>query len=219
MSEDGSAVLAGDAAHLLSPAGGFGMNGGVADAVSLGWRLAGELNGWFNIEGSCSSSLRTALLKQYEQERKGAWDRYNSFQSNAVAEGQEKGTRSMDAHELAVFGPSSRAPVVGHRATDCVLQCGRHLHEYLAATCKGYTLVIGGDADNEHREACASRFFEVAKETSVPVAFARELGSEDAFKHIYGNETTALVFRPDQVLAWKGSPADLFNSTRNFADL
>lgn len=47
MSDDGTAILAGDAAHLLSPAGGFGMNGGVADGVSLGWRLSGLLNGWF----------------------------------------------------------------------------------------------------------------------------------------------------------------------------
>ena len=38
--------LAGDAAHLWIPMGGFGMNAGIADAVSLSWRLAGVLRGW-----------------------------------------------------------------------------------------------------------------------------------------------------------------------------
>ncbi|MEU5048811.1 FAD-dependent monooxygenase [Streptomyces sp. NPDC021096] len=43
---DGHVLLAGDAAHTLSPSGGFGMNTGIADAADLGWKLAGELAGW-----------------------------------------------------------------------------------------------------------------------------------------------------------------------------
>jgi 2-polyprenyl-6-methoxyphenol hydroxylase-like FAD-dependent oxidoreductase len=38
--------LAGDAAHLLWPAGGFGMNTGVGDAVDIGWKLTATLEGW-----------------------------------------------------------------------------------------------------------------------------------------------------------------------------
>jgi hypothetical protein len=38
--------LAGDAAHLTSPTGGFGMNMGIQDAVDLGWKLAAMLQGW-----------------------------------------------------------------------------------------------------------------------------------------------------------------------------
>ncbi|WP_035513277.1 FAD-dependent oxidoreductase [Paraburkholderia nodosa] len=38
--------LAGDAAHLTSPTGGFGMNTGIQDAVNLSWKLAGVLQGW-----------------------------------------------------------------------------------------------------------------------------------------------------------------------------
>lgn len=38
--------LAGDAAHLTSPTGGFGMNTGIQDAVNLSWKLAGNLQGW-----------------------------------------------------------------------------------------------------------------------------------------------------------------------------
>jgi len=52
--------LAGDAAHLNWPAGGFGMNTGIGDAVDLGWKLAAVLQGWGG----------TRLLKSYGPERK-----------------------------------------------------------------------------------------------------------------------------------------------------
>ena len=44
--QNGQVFLAGDAAHLNWPAGGFGMNTGVGDAVDLGWKLAAALQGW-----------------------------------------------------------------------------------------------------------------------------------------------------------------------------
>ncbi|MBN9096702.1 MAG: FAD-dependent monooxygenase [Pseudonocardia sp.] len=56
---DGRIVLAGDAAHLWLPLGGFGMNTGIADAVGLGWRLAALLSGWGGAD----------LLDAYEVER------------------------------------------------------------------------------------------------------------------------------------------------------
>ena len=44
--QQGRVFLASDAAHLLWPAGGFGMNTGVGDAVDIGWKLAAVLQGW-----------------------------------------------------------------------------------------------------------------------------------------------------------------------------
>ena len=38
--------LLGDAAHTLSPSGGFGLSTGICSAADLGWKLAAELNGW-----------------------------------------------------------------------------------------------------------------------------------------------------------------------------
>ncbi len=38
--------IAGDAAHLTSPTGGFGMNTGIQDSVNLAWKLEACLRGW-----------------------------------------------------------------------------------------------------------------------------------------------------------------------------
>ncbi len=43
---DGRGFIAGDAAHAMSPTGGFGMNTGIGDAVDLSWKLAATIEGW-----------------------------------------------------------------------------------------------------------------------------------------------------------------------------
>ena len=52
--------IAGDAAHLTSPTGGFGMNMGIQDAVDLGWKLQAMVEGWGGEH----------LLETYEFERR-----------------------------------------------------------------------------------------------------------------------------------------------------
>jgi 2-polyprenyl-6-methoxyphenol hydroxylase-like FAD-dependent oxidoreductase len=42
---EGRVLIAGDAAHIHSPAGGLGLNTGVQDAASLAWRLAAVVRG------------------------------------------------------------------------------------------------------------------------------------------------------------------------------
>jgi 2-polyprenyl-6-methoxyphenol hydroxylase-like FAD-dependent oxidoreductase len=51
--------IAGDAAHVVPPTGGFGGNTGVQDAANLGWKLALVLQG----------KADASLLDSYEQER------------------------------------------------------------------------------------------------------------------------------------------------------
>src|SRR5256885_5590408 len=43
---EGRVFLAGDAAHVHSPAGGQGMNTGLQDAANLSWKLAAAVRGW-----------------------------------------------------------------------------------------------------------------------------------------------------------------------------
>lgn len=43
---EGRVFIAGDAAHAMSPTGGFGMNTGVGDTVDLSWKLNAMLKGW-----------------------------------------------------------------------------------------------------------------------------------------------------------------------------
>ena len=55
----GSVLLAGDAVHIHTPAGGQGMNTGILDAHNLGWKLA-------RVASGCSSAT---LLDTYGEER------------------------------------------------------------------------------------------------------------------------------------------------------
>jgi hypothetical protein len=57
---DGRVFLAGDAAHLMPPYGGFGGNTGIQDAQNLAWKLALVLKG----------AAEPALLDTYEIERR-----------------------------------------------------------------------------------------------------------------------------------------------------
>jgi 2-polyprenyl-6-methoxyphenol hydroxylase-like FAD-dependent oxidoreductase len=57
---EGRAFICGDAAHLVIPTGGLGMNTGVGDATDLSWKLAATLAGWGG----------PGLLDSYEPERR-----------------------------------------------------------------------------------------------------------------------------------------------------
>lgn len=58
--QDRRVVMAGDAVHLFTPTGGFGMNTGVDDAANLAWKLAAVTQGW----------APAALVDTYEAERR-----------------------------------------------------------------------------------------------------------------------------------------------------
>ena len=59
----GRVLLAGDAAHIHSPAGGLGMNTGIGDGVGLAWRLALAVRG--RVDDAAP------LLDDYAAERRG----------------------------------------------------------------------------------------------------------------------------------------------------
>lgn len=95
----GPVLLAGDAAHLHSPAGGQGMNAGIHDAHALAWRLAACLGG----------ADEDLLLDSYDTERR------------ALVAGDV--TRFTDLLTRAVLLPS---PAVRRLAITLVARAVRH---------------------------------------------------------------------------------------------
>jgi len=57
---DGRVMIAGDAAHLVIPTAGLGLNTGIGDAIDLSWKLAAVLSGWGG----------SGLLASYADERR-----------------------------------------------------------------------------------------------------------------------------------------------------
>jgi 2-polyprenyl-6-methoxyphenol hydroxylase-like FAD-dependent oxidoreductase len=91
----GRAFLAGDAAHIHSPAGGQGMNTGIGDAINLAWKLAAVIAG----------RARDDLLDSYEAERIG-------FARRLVASTDRAFTFATSEGRLAAFVRMYLAPIV-----------------------------------------------------------------------------------------------------------
>jgi 2-polyprenyl-6-methoxyphenol hydroxylase-like FAD-dependent oxidoreductase len=141
----GRVFLAGDAAHVHSPAGGQGMNTSIQDAANLGWKLAAEINGW----------APGGLLDSYHAERHPV-GRSVLRSSGALLRMALTGPRPLRAARsvvaqtathlrpvsrrvagvisgtgIAYPAPSGADPLTGRRAPDIPLKGGRRLYEAL----------------------------------------------------------------------------------------
>jgi 2-polyprenyl-6-methoxyphenol hydroxylase-like FAD-dependent oxidoreductase len=94
---EGRVFMAGDAVHLFTPTGGFGMNTGIDDAANLGWKLAAVCQGWGG-EG---------LLASYESERQPIGVR-NTSESHRMALLVSRMTISSHLEEESSEGESAR---------------------------------------------------------------------------------------------------------------
>lgn len=111
----GRAFLAGDAAHIHSPAGGQGMNTGMQDAFNLAWKLA------MVVQGSC----RDHILDSYSLERSYVGDEVLRNASRLTALGTirnpiAQGLRNVVAH--AMFG----LPSLGHIVAETMSEVKIH---------------------------------------------------------------------------------------------
>jgi 2-polyprenyl-6-methoxyphenol hydroxylase-like FAD-dependent oxidoreductase len=101
----GRCFLAGDAAHLFTPTGGFGLNTGIEDAVNLGWKLAAVSAGW----------AAPQLLDTYESERKPVAERNTAYALVCARRNGECPVDSaIDADTLA--GDTARSAASRHLA-------------------------------------------------------------------------------------------------------
>src|SRR4051794_17426482 len=105
----GAVLLAGDAAHVHTPAGAQGLNTGVGDAYNLGWKLAQVLAG-----------ADDALLETYQAERQPIaasvlglstkkYDRLGTLDPSSIKRGKDEKQLTLTYHG----GPL--APTPGHR--------------------------------------------------------------------------------------------------------
>ncbi|MFI0571472.1 FAD-dependent monooxygenase [Streptomyces tendae] len=196
----GRVFLAGDAAHVHTPAGGQGMNTGLQDAANLSWKLAAVLHGHAGPE----------LLDTYQSERHpvGRSVLRSSGGIVRLAMAKRPWTLALRAALTAVLdhvGPLRRratghitgvgfrypAPRGSHRLTgtrvpDVALAGGGRLYEALRG---GRFVLVTPDAEE----------YGVA-------AFGRE-GRLTVAHWASGRRTTVLV-RPDGHVAWAADDAD-----------
>ncbi len=104
--QHGRVFLAGDAAHLNWPAGGFGMNTGVGDAVDIGWKLAALLQGWGGprlLESYTAERKPIAMINVNEAaEMRASFDKQTPFSASICADSNE-GKQLRDKARAAIM--------------------------------------------------------------------------------------------------------------------
>ncbi|MFB6941660.1 FAD-dependent oxidoreductase [Streptomyces sp. NPDC060286] len=193
----GRVFLAGDAAHVHSPAGGQGMNTGLQDAANLSWKLAAALRG--------HTAAAEALLDSYHAERhpvgarvlrsSGALVRLAmagtplqrtvraliSKTLSTIRPASDKALGLISGISIAYAAPRGAHPLTAKRAPDVSLREGR-LYQLL----RDGTFVLVTPAGA------------VAPATPNPLVHA----------HWTGGRTTTLLVRPDGYIAWASDRAD-----------
>ena len=108
----GRVFLAGDAAHIHSPAGGQGMNTGMQDAFNIAWKLAAVTSG----------DAGESLLDSYHAERHPVAEKVITFTSALTKAGTlSGGARVVRNALMKVIG---NVPAVGHRIASVVEEVG-----------------------------------------------------------------------------------------------
>lgn len=208
----GNILLAGDAAHVMPPTGGFGGNTGVADVHNQAWKLAMVIDGRASPE----------LLDSYDTERRPiadmtveqAYRRYVErvdpslptsdlapniadtaielgaiYRSPAVA-GTVQGDDLTEAPEQAIARPGTRLP---HHW----LQVEGGEVSTLDLVGRGFTLIAGPDG---------GAWIEAA--SRVDDLDAYRIAERDIAKAISLADHGALIIRPDGVVGWRCDEAD-----------
>ncbi|WP_030791013.1 FAD-dependent monooxygenase [Streptomyces sp. NRRL S-920] len=189
----GRVFLAGDAAHVHSPAGGQGMNTGLQDAANLSWKLAAAVNG----------RAPQGLLDTYQTERhpvgkavlrsSGGLVRLAMAKRpwtlavraglatvvNHVRPVRKKAVGQITGIGFAYPAPRGAHPLAGRRAPDVALKEGR-LYEALRAG--EFVLVAPDGVQHEAGRAVLA--------------------------HWLSDRRTTLLVRPDGYVAWAAEEAD-----------
>ena len=206
--------LAGDAAHIMPPYGGYGGNVGIQDAHALAWKLAYVLRGWAGEE----------LLSTYEPERRPvgsltteqAYTRYVTREARYLDRGDlqpqiedlniEMGYRYHSSAVLAEQEANNRAHVNPRESGGCPGFRAPHLWlqpnvSTLDLFGRNFSLLTGPEG-GAWLQAAAS----AAQRLGVPLDAHRI--EHASFCDSYGIPGTgAVLVRPDGFVAWRARSA------------
>ncbi|MET9442523.1 FAD-dependent oxidoreductase [Streptomyces sp. NPDC006610] len=200
----GRVFLAGDAAHVHTPAGGQGLNTGLQDAANLGWKLAAVLNG----------HAGDALLDTYHRERHpvGASVLRSSGAIVRLAMAHRPWARALRAAvtalldtvpaahrkvvgEITALGhrypaPRGAHPLTGTRAPDVAVTDGR-----LHACLRGGRFVLVTPRTDERTDGRTDDGRDPAGDDRLAVT------------HWTGDRRATVLVRPDGYVAWASDAA------------
>ncbi|WP_089099027.1 FAD-dependent monooxygenase [Streptomyces hyaluromycini] len=227
----GRVLLAGDAAHVIPPTGGYGANTGIADAHNLAWKLALVLQG----------SAGTALLDTYDAERRPVGE-YTAQQASlqlAVRSGTATPEQRAElVDELTVtMGQSYRStaivPEAGHE--QCPDPCDPRTLRGAPGTRAPYVILEGRGGPVSTLDLFGEGFVLLAGERGTPWAVAATAGArrwdadvtawrvvaeradeagvlkdpEGLWADRYGvGAEGAVLVRPDGYVAWRSDGAE-----------
>ena len=226
--QDRRAFLAGDAAHVMPPTGGFGGNTGVADAHDLAWKLALVANG----------TAGAALLDTYDDERRPvagltveqAYTRYvlrvdPSLPRDDLAAPLDDASIELGAvyRSAAVLGPDEDDGALlvdprlpggrpGTRAPHLPVERDGNPASVLDVLGDGFVLLAGPTGQPWCDAAAAA-----AGDLGVPLTAYRVapdgalVDAGSSFPHAFGTGADgAVLVRPDGVIGWRATaPAEI----------
>jgi 2-polyprenyl-6-methoxyphenol hydroxylase-like FAD-dependent oxidoreductase len=191
----GRVFLAGDAAHVHSPAGGQGMNTGIQDAANLAWKLAAAVQGW----GS------DALLDSYQDERHPV-GREVLRSSGAIVRAALVRSAAGRVTRNVVAGALFEVPPLAGRVARSITGIGftydrpRGAHELVGTRAADVPLA---DGTGLYEALRAGTFVLV-----VPTGTDMRSTDRVTVVHAADPDRPALLVRPDAYIAWAADQAD-----------
>ena len=228
---DGRVFIAGDAAHLVIPTGGLGMNTGVGDAFDLSWKLAASLQGWAgpNILGSYEIERRQVGERNVGASRYASIGRrkWRSMYRENITENTPEGRQNREnlAHVANVEQRKTNemhGAEMGYRYVDSPIIMDipggpEHLfREYLPSTWPGARLPhVWLDDGTAMQDRLADgytllRLGNTKTDTSALEKAMRSFGAplavlevpDQVARDIYGHDL--ILLRPDMHIVWRG---------------
>ncbi|WP_406463073.1 FAD-dependent oxidoreductase [Streptomyces sp. NBC_00111] len=193
----GRVFLAGDAAHVHSPAGGQGMNTGLQDAANLSWKLAAVLRG--------HAADPEALLDSYHAERHPVGSQVLRASGTLIRLAMartpsQRLARTVVTHALSLVRPASDKVIGRISGVGISYAAPRGSHRLTGTRAPDLRL-----AEGRLLELLREGAFVLVTPPDTP-GFTGPAPLVHA--HWTGDRTTTLLIRPDGYIAWAGEHAD-----------